>query len=171
MVFCIDSNIFIWGIKRQSNPEETHRINEARDFFDWADKDGHEIVIPTIVLAECLAHEPLEKRAEILTVVYETFRVVDFDVRAALKYAEMLEGDKWSAAKTLGQSIGVNRQEMKVDFLIAASAAAHGALRLYTHDAGLTNFARPYMDVQPMPTILKQSQIEFDQQRGIFGNG
>lgn len=159
MVFCIDSHIFVWGIKKQASDHELHRIDEARDFLQWIDRNDHTLMVPSVVIAECLSQEPIESHASILKIVYETCMVVNFDERAAMKYAEILNQDKWKAAKEKAKQNGIARELMKIDYQIVACALANGANRIYSYDEGLRKFADGLIDVQPMPAISKQTEM------------
>ncbi len=155
MVFCCDSNVFIWGIKEQSNPAEMHRIAEALRFFDWCDKLGFEIMFPSVVIAECLALEPIDRHAAIMRIVYESFRVVNFDEKSALRYANILNQDKFKQALSDSRDLGISRAKMKVDFLIVACAVAHGAGKIISNDIGLRKFAEGILPVDGIPAIPK----------------
>ena len=161
MIFCIDSNIFIWGIKNQATESELHRIDEARDFIKWASDNGHHIMIASVVIAECLSREPIEMHSEYLKIVYENFIVANFDERAATKYAEILNMDKFKNAVIKGKEIGIGRQEMKIDYLIVACAIANGANRIYSHDEGLCSFSEGLIEALPMPKISKPLTLDF----------
>ncbi len=67
-------------------------VSKAEYFFEWVDNNDHEIIIPTIVVAEVLAPEPETIRAKYLETLSKAFIIVNFDVRAALKYAQLFNG-------------------------------------------------------------------------------
>jgi predicted nucleic acid-binding protein len=112
MIVCIDSQVIIWGIKHQSTDGQEDMKERASDFFQWVDKNDHEIIIPTVIIAEVLAPEPPEIRGRYLEILNKNFIIVNFDSRAALKYAEILHG-KFEDIKRLAADNGVVKQKMK----------------------------------------------------------
>lgn len=74
MVFCIDSMVFIDGIKKNTTADAVAR---AEYFFDWVDKEGHQLLIPTVVIAEVLAPEPLEKYPVYIDIIDKGFMVAE----------------------------------------------------------------------------------------------
>jgi predicted nucleic acid-binding protein len=159
MIYCIDSNIFIWGIKKQ---EDQEMIDRALYLFKWMDEQKHILMIPTVVVAEILAPEPLEKHAVIMDKIAKNTIIADFDMRAASIYAHLFLNRIEELKKTANQ-IGVDNQKMKVDHLIIASAMAQGANCIYSHDLGIKSFGQRYLEVRELPVI---PTTQFD----LFGN-
>lgn len=152
MLCCIDSNTFIWGIKKQSSPSQVDMIPRAEYLFDWLDTNGHEILIPTIVLAEVLAPEPLEKQAVITDIISKKYRLQDFDIRAAYHYGQLLM-NRIEEAKINAKEFNIDNQKMKVDYLIVASAMAAGASCIYSTDSHLKSFGNRVIDIKDLPTL------------------
>src|SRR5438034_7627673 len=117
MIICIDSQIIIWGIKKQHTNGQESMVERAETFFKWADENEHEILIPTVVVAEVLAPEPTEVRVRYLDVLNGGFMIVNFDTKAALKYAQILH-NRFDEAKQIASDNGVLRQKMKMDHVI-----------------------------------------------------
>lgn len=163
MIFCIDSQIIIWGIKNQSTDTQVDMIEKAATFFNWVDYNGHEIVIPTVVVAEILAPEPIDVRIKYSEILNKNFRVVNFDNLCALKYAQILNG-KFEDVKKIGQENDWSRQKMKLDHLIIASAIANNATCIYSYDKGLKSFANNLIDVKEFPPAPTRQPDLFSQQ-------
>jgi len=136
---CFDTQIIIWGVKRQATPGQEDNIDKAK-----CEKDGIDIMVPSVVVAEILC--ALEPGLHI---------VPPFDTQAALHFAEM-----WRNKKQLKDESGISRAEMKADYMITATAIARGAKCIYSQDAGLKKFAQDYIDVRPLPSIERQMSIE-----------
>jgi len=151
MTICIDSQVIVWGIKRQPTKGQEEMVSKAEYFFEWADSNGHEIIIPTIVVAEVLAPEPETIRSKYLETLTKGFIVVNFDTRSALKYAQLLNG-RFEEVKKLQEETGTIRQKMKADHMIIATAITNNASCIYSYDKGLTKFAQGYIDVKEFPT-------------------
>lgn len=150
MIYCIDSNIVIWGIKRQATPGQQEMISRAEQIFARADEYKDFILIPTLVLAEILAPEPPTIRANILEVLNKSFILAPFDVRAAQKYADIFFG-RIDIVKQKAADTGTARQKMKVDHMIIATALVNEANCIYSTDSGLKAFAEGLIDVKDAP--------------------
>ena len=171
MKICIDSQIIIWGIKNQATKGQESMIPKAEYFFRWADNNGHDIIIPTVVEAEILAAEPELIRSGYYDILHKNFMVVNFDTRAAAKYAEILNG-RFEKVKELAKAEKIDRQKMKVDHLIIACALANGANCIYSYDNGIHKFADGFIDVRHLPeppaktidlfsSIIKEEDLPF----------
>lgn len=159
MICCIDSNIFIWGIKQQGNQ---NMIDRASHLFKLMDEQKSFLMIPTVVIAEVLAPEPLEKHAVIMDKIGKGTIIADFDMRAASVYGHLFL-NRIEELKKVANQIGVDNQKMKIDHLIIASAMAQGANCIYSHDEGLKAFGQKYIDVRDLPPL---PIAQFD----LFGN-
>jgi predicted nucleic acid-binding protein len=151
MILCIDSNVIIWGIKKQATSGQESLVEQAEYFFQWVDENEHQIIIPTVALAEILAREPEDIRVKYMDVLSSSFHIVDFDSRAALKYAQILY-NRFEAVKATAASVGVDRQKMKMDHVIIACAIVHGAKCIYSYDRGLEAFATGWIEVRKFPS-------------------
>lgn len=151
MIYCIDSNVIIWGIKRQASAGQQDMIARAELLFSNADEYQDYIVIPTVVAAEILAPELPEVRTKYLEILKKSFIVAPFDERAALKYAEILH-NRFEEVRKIANETGVSRQRMKVDHMIIATAIVNNANCIYTTDGGLKTFANGLIDVRDLPT-------------------
>ncbi|HVK97411.1 MAG TPA: PIN domain-containing protein [Flavisolibacter sp.] len=159
MIICIDSQVIVWGIKKQPTKGQEEMVSKAEYFFEWVDNNDHEIIIPTIVLGEILVPEPETIRAKYLAALSKAFIIVNFDTRAALKYSQLLNG-RLEEIKKLQQETGTVRQKMKADHMIIATALVNNASCIYSYDEGLTKFASGFIDVREFPTPPpKQSDL------------
>jgi len=163
MIYCIDSHTFIWAIKEQADEHDAHRLSEADKFLKWVKAGKHQIMLPTIVLAECLIKEPPENHTEILIRAHKTCMVVNFDERCALKYGELLRLEKWSLAKQVQKENDIRREKMKLDHMILCCALVNGANGIFTEDSELIKFAEPHIKVLSMPNIGHQEEFVFSE--------
>ena len=152
MICCIDSNTFIWGIKKKAVAGQEDMIPRAEYLFDWLNDEGHQILIPTVVIAEVLAPEPLEKYPVLMETINKGFMVVDFDVRAASRYGQLFI-NKIPEVKNAAKASNIKVQKMKVDHLIISCALIHGAACIYSTDNGLRIFGQKYIDVRDLPQL------------------
>ena len=167
MIYCIDSHTFIWAIKKQASDHDKYRLKEAEKFLKWVKDEKHQIILPVIVLAECLISESLENQVKILQVAYKTCMVVNFDERCALKYSELLRLDKWNSAKAVIKVNQIRREKMKLDHMILCCALVNGANGIFTEDPEFITFAEPYIKVLPMPKIADQSELYFTEEKQL----
>ena len=158
MIYCIDSSVIIWGIKKQASTGQEDMIARAENFFEKADKFNDEIIVPSIVLAEILAPEPVEARVRYLEIISKHFIVVDFESRAALKYAELMHG-RFPDIKKLSEENNISRQKMKADHMIVAVAIVNNANCIYSTDSGLRTFGKEFIDIRELPP-LKQNTLD-----------
>lgn len=150
MILCLDSMVLVWGIKKSPTVGQESMVRLAEHFFDWADRHEHELIIPTVVLAEVLAPEPPDKREQYLHVIEEAFLVKNFDIRAALKYAQMLHS-RFEEVKNLATEQNVTRQRMKIDHIIIATAMVNNANAIVSYDTPLKKFSEGFINVIQFP--------------------
>ena len=171
MRFCIDSNIFIHGIKKNSGQDDL--IERAKHFFYFVYIEKHEIIIPTIVIAEILAPEPLEKYPVYIDYINKNFIVSNFDSRVATQYGVLLN-NRIEELKKIADENGIPRNRMKIDHQIIASAIVHGANRIYSNDNGVHTFGKKFIEVRdlpdlPAPQLVQQSIFnDFELVNGVM---
>jgi predicted nucleic acid-binding protein len=160
MILCLDAHPIIWGIKRQAGSGQESMIEKADYFFRWADQQKHEIIIPTVVLAEILVHEPEVSRILITETLSKAFIIADFDTRAAMKYAQILY-NRLPLVKRIADDNEISRQKMKIDHTIIATALVNHAACIYSYDRGLKAFAEGLIDIKEFPALPVQQPSLF----------
>ena len=114
MIICLDSMICVWGIKnRQMIIRNTILI--MQHICGIIDEQKWKVIIPTVVIAEILMVEPEERYQEILDTITKNFIVAEFDIRAATKYAQIL--NKNYPTEKLAKEEVVGREKMKMTIL------------------------------------------------------
>lgn len=167
MIYCIDANIIVWGIKKQATEGQEEMIARAEQFFSRADEYEDTILIPTIVLAEILASEPPQIRAKYIEILSKNFILLPFNEMAALKYAELLF-NRFDDIKNIATSVNASRQRMKADHMIVATAIVNNANAIYSTDNGLKAFAEGFIDVRDLPPLKKINPIQISEQGDLF---
>lgn len=152
MICCIDANTFIWGIKKQCTPGQEEMMQRAEHLFNWMDENKYSVMMPTIVVAEILSPEPLEKHPVFMERIMKTFMVPQFDIRAASMYATMFR-NKVEEIKKLAKENNIDTQKMKTDHLIIACAVVNGANCIYSNDNGIKIFGQKYIEVKDLPPL------------------
>ncbi len=155
MIYCIDSQIFIWGIKKQCTEGQENMIERALHFFKKADEDGHHILIPTVVIAEILAPEPKETYPEYMKVITENFMIGEFNTLCAVRYANLLH-NKFNDLKQFAHDNGIRREKMKTDFMVVATALAYNANVIFSNDKEVISYSKGLIPANNLPKISDQ---------------
>lgn len=154
----IDSNIIIWGIKKQASKGQEENIDKALYLFDWFDENKHEVFVPTCVVAEILVIEPIEKYGETVESINNLGMIIDFDLRAASRYAQII-GSRLAELKQIAKDPDI-KNKMKIDHMIVSTALVHGANAIYTTDSHLNTFANGLIEVRDLPNLpAKQTDL------------
>ena len=147
----VDTNIVIWGIKRQATSNRQHMIAKAIAFFEACQRDGTPIMLPAHALAEYLVDFDDAGRHASLAVMEKAFFIAPFDARAAV-VASRLKQRKEAVAGVMRQ-FGVTRQTVTSDIAIIATSAAAGASRLISEDAQVLELAKGVIVAERLPEI------------------
>jgi predicted nucleic acid-binding protein len=156
-IVCLDTQIIIWGVKKQSTPDQSEMILRAEYLLEKLQSNGTKILVPSIVVAEILSGIDERKHNQFTQNMNKFFIVPPFDTQAAQHFAKM-----WMTNKSLRNTLsaeGITRSEMKADCLIVATAIARGCSCIYSHDDQLEKFARGHIDVKELP-IIPAKQVE-----------
>jgi predicted nucleic acid-binding protein len=160
---CIDSQIFIWGIKKQSNPTQVDKIGYASRFIDKLSEANAKLLLPVPMLTELLAPVPVSEHADIIRLMDKRFITAPFDNLAATKCAELLH--TVSSSEELRQykeEHKIPKAKIKYDCMIAAIAITRRAAVIYSNDSDLKKFACGQIRVINMP--------EYGVQTNLFGD-
>lgn len=155
MRVCLDTHVVIWGIKGEAPEGRQNMVARAKSFIMHLDEEGADVIIPAVVVAECLAKVPPDRIAPAVEVLTSSFRIVPFDLIAAEKYAfisQTLRGDE------RGET---SHEKMKTNIMIIAISIAHGVDVIYSHDPHLKQIANGIIAVHEVPEILRQGNIDF----------
>jgi len=158
MSVCIDSNFLIWGVKKQASPTQEDMKEKAALFFEQSRLDKVDLLIPTAVITEILAPEPLEKHQEILKIISRGFIIADYDLRVAQKSAELIF-KKISDLKAYCDENNLARDKMKFDHVIVATAIVYGCTCVYSDDPHIRKLCNGLINYEGMPDIKKQPKI------------
>jgi predicted nucleic acid-binding protein len=156
-LICLDTHILIWGIKGESNPEQTQMVRSAKKFlYDLQQQKEVQVMIPAVVVGELLMPIPIEQHAHFIKLLGKSFQIPPFDVAAARIFAEI-----WQSKKSIRQELNgeMGREHMKVDCQIVAIAKVNKAECIYSYDHGLTKFSDGYVPIKQLPT--EQGQLDF----------
>lgn len=154
---CIDTQILIWGVRKQATAGQESMIHRAEIFFEYLEKSNARVILPSVSVGEFLTGVPEEKQPAVLETLQERFRIVDFDPVAAALAAKF-----WQDRKQLvAPGSTASRDVIKADFQILATAVTRKASILYTHDDELLKMKQSRITVSKMPEGLAQQEDLF----------
>ncbi len=147
---CLDTQIIYWGlVGRAPSAKQHHLVDHAQTLFRQLDAEGHHVLVPTIVVGELLVPLPEAERAFFLEEISKAWMLVGYNVQAALWFAR-IRGDKITEKRlrTLQKEAHATRKELVADVMILATALAHHADILYSHDAKLRHLATDWLETK-----------------------
>lgn len=162
-VVCLDSQILIWGLKKEAIPEQQYMIDRAERFFRKLDSTRTMIMVPAVVVAEIIAPVPPERHPDIWRLMGKNFIVSPFDTKASNQYSliyQKVKGLKNDPAFFLDPC--TSRKHIIADCMIVATAVAHGAIMIYSNDKHIQCLGDGVINVAPMPDIAEQPTL-FDE--------
>lgn len=163
-IVCIDSMVFVWGIKQHATKGQEHMIDKTMAFLDWLDTSGKKIILPAPIITEILAPvDDTGDRDKFMDLVYKRFRIAPYDDLAARKGGEI-----WNTHKNYKEYYQEGgdglKNRFKYDILILAIAIVQKVECLYTEDEALLKLAAATgLKASKIPSIAKQSTIDFKQ--------
>ncbi len=152
---CIDTNIIIWGVKKECTAGQEDMMEKTKFFFDWVQNNKINVYITSITLAELLCNMDETKQNDFTKIITNTFPIISFNANTATIYGKLwLTGkEKKLLEQAKNKQIDTNRQRMKVDYQIVACAIAANCDALFTHDKGLQYFADDKIKVYQITNI------------------
>ena len=154
---CFDTQIIIWGVKKQATPGQEPNIDKAEFLIEQCEKDKIQVMLPSIVVAELLCAIDPSQYSAFNQIMQSRFMIIPFDMIAAAYFGKMWQERKKIESKKIE---GISRAEMKADLMIIATALSRKAECIYSEDGPLTRFAQDFIEVRPLPVSMKQLSIE-----------
>lgn len=156
MMHAIDTQILLWAIKRVE-PGREAEIARAVSLVEDLTTQGIAIMIPSIVLAEYLVfYDPAEQPAQ-SSMLRKNFFVAPFDPVAAEIAAELYSQRLIAQAR---EETGQSKHALKADVKIIATAIAHRANCIYSHDGQFESFARGRIAVCGLPELPRHRPLQ-----------
>lgn len=147
-IVCVDTQVLFWAIEGRGTNDQ-HLLKEARDFVNWIIEIASHIIIPSIVVGELLV--PIEDTHIVKTLnrIKKDWIVVDYDVRAAMKFAQMRRNHAFEKRRLeLRQLELATRRELVADAMIIATAIVNDADIIYTYDEPMCKLADGWIDAK-----------------------
>lgn len=161
---CLDTQVLIWGIKKEASENRRHMLERAAEYFAWLEKENTRIFIPSIVVAEFLINVHPDRHDEVARPLFEKYRILPFDGLAALHCARIWQrrrGDGiWDQLVNSGEA---TRRQLHADCKIVATALAHGIINICSEDnSSLAKIGRGFISVVPMAVPPEPEPPEVD---------
>lgn len=132
---CLDTNVLGLAIRKVNPGSSAELISRAGQFVLWLVHQPVQVIIPTIVIGEILTVVPPEEQGEVLGKIHRDWMTVSFDAKASVVFARMFgDGERKRLMRELQNGTTSTRAKLKADLLIIATARAHGATTVYTHN-------------------------------------
>ena len=157
---CFDSNVVIWGIKKQATPSQLHMIAKTEKYIEALDKSKIQILIPSVVIAEILSNEPKEKHGEILKELSQNkFVIGHFNTLTAKIFSELF-GENIQHDKEYRTENQIRKDKMKLDYMIVATAIENNASYICSNDIkDLEAFSKGKIRILNVPEIPEQAEL------------
>jgi predicted nucleic acid-binding protein len=159
MAVSIDTQILIWGIKKQASANRRRMIERAEQFFARCAEAKERLILPAQSMAEFLSGYSDEQRVASYEQL-KNFIIAPLDAKAAA-IAAKLQRD-WDFLKDVAKDYGSTRQHIKADVNIIASSVAAGATMLYSNDLQMPRLAQGIIPVVELPEPSEQTSFIAD---------
>jgi predicted nucleic acid-binding protein len=157
----IDSMMVVYAGLVPKGPKNAASTPEYRDLQRRAkillhDLRDQMVALPMVAVGELLIPVPASKRGLLIAALREIFVCPDYDDKAAA-----IAADLWSLHKNLPADLKYeDRQVLRSDCMIIASAKAIGATKFYTHDDKCRTLADQVMFGRDLPRSSPDLFIE-----------
>lgn len=150
-LICLDTQILIWGIRKQAEPGQEQNIARAEHLIDMLTKNRDQVVIPSITYAEACVGVPEDRLQVFMNEMQKRFIIIPFDVLAAHHYRQIFLSNKQKLKQY--KSEGYTRPNQFADMKIVATALACKAKSIYSEDPHLEKIANGFIDVINLPSV------------------
>ncbi|MBK8396231.1 MAG: type II toxin-antitoxin system VapC family toxin [Leptospiraceae bacterium] len=168
-IICLDTNILIWGIKKQPTKGQEANVEYAERFIQDIGDKGHTVIIPTIVLAELLANVPFKDHDKIISEIQTFARLEPFDSDASVKYSELFLKLEKTGEEEYKKEFNKSRRALKADIMIIATAICKNVKELYTNNVNefIKLSSGQKIKILDLPKIPIQTNLDFPQKKYI----
>jgi hypothetical protein len=157
---CVDSQIFIWGIKKQSLPTQADMIPKAIKLIDWLIDNEYKLLLPVPLLTEVLSPVPVNEQHLVLSLIDKKFQIAPFDNIAAYKCSELIYNSlKQQELVEYREQHLVTKNKIKFDCMIAAIAITRKAACIYSEDPDIKKFAGGHITISSLPLLGNQTDL------------
>lgn len=163
---CLDAHVLIWGLQGNASSQRQEMIPKAKNFLKYLSENNIIILIPSAVLAELLMYVPPEEHERFIQKFSISYQICPFGKKEAIYFGKI-----WYAKnndKTIEEvkedlkNLGISaKSKIKFDILIIATALAHKADKIISHDDDVKKLAEGFIKVEEIPDIPTQEKLNF----------
>lgn len=162
-VVCLDTQVIRWGVMKEESktPQGTLLISRAIHLIELLEQQKASVILPSIVVGELLVTVPERDHPAVLDRLNEDWLIVDYDLRAAQLFAKIRKDQVINQIMDeirQGNPYATRRQ-LSADIMIVATAIAHGAEKIYSHDKDFLKLAAPHIDAIDFMSIPVQTSF------------
>jgi predicted nucleic acid-binding protein len=158
--FALDSHVFFWGIREQSEKNQEDMILRTKEFLKNCHANGDQLIFPSVVLGEILTAIEPNDYSMVHNLISQSFLIPPFDSICAQIFARLWRERKDAGViKELIANKGAKRQELKADCMIVAICLANSVDAIYSHDEFLKKFANGSIPVLQIPNLRAQQSL------------
>ena len=163
---CLDAQVYIWGIKEESIPEQKQMIDFSKKLFEYLENKNIDVILPTPLITELTWTMDETKREKLTKYLIQRFKPAPFDAVSAIICGKMLSQyvNKPNYAQ-IKQDIG--KRKLKYDALIASIAIKNECDCIFTMDEDF-NIAKNFIDIKKIPDNLSLFDAENSDTPNIF---
>lgn len=149
---CLDAQIYIWGIKKESIPEQKQMINLAERFIDYLEKKDIKVILPTPLITELTWTMEENMRKKFIQNLTQHFIQAPFDAVCAVICSGILNKyTKDPNYKQIKNEIG--KRKLKYDALIASIAIKNECDCIFTMDNDF-EIVKNHIEIKKIPDNL-----------------
>lgn len=157
-LYCVDTHTVVWGVKKIATSGQEDMIPRAESLIRMCEKDGHRILVPTVVLGELLAGVPVESQPDFVRRIQRRFLLAPFDAAAALVYGRLWQAHRATVIPQAKRD-GIEHAVIKADHMIAAVAIARKCDHLCTTDNALIRFSHEHINILHLSDVAVQPML------------
>ena len=156
-VVAIDTQILVWGVRRQGEPDQKQR---ARWLFKQLEDEQAYLILPSVALSEYLIPIERKRHSAVIAELSRRFFIAPFGIECISLAAALFAEHKTSLPSKQPHA----RIAMKADVQIIATAVAYKANRFYSGDKACRKIAdeSTNMLVYDVPRIAPDMFADLD---------
>jgi predicted nucleic acid-binding protein len=160
--------VLSWAVLGQATGDREHLVITANNLFKKLEEQNRKIIIPAIVVGELLVAVDEDDHWKVLTRLLQDWRVVDYNLKAATLFARLRidHRTKNNFDEIMADDPNATRRELIADVMIIATAMAHGASIIYSHDSRFHRMAEGHIPVDYMPDDAVQLDLNMPVEDG-----
>lgn len=159
MNIVLDTQVLIYAVEdaKRPNAEELHR--KARHYVRTMSKEGHNLILPAIVVGEFLVAHKFENDFDALRTLTKHFMVIPFDVKTAQIFGPIYKEKGLAMAKEKCESKSCRKRKISADCQVVATTIACNGDVLVSNDPDLKRLGDGRVNVIEVPSIPEQLKL------------